>query len=181
MPDSDAKEIERIVDQLELLREGTQERAIEAARRRHARGHQSPQDLLAEDQEDQGRSDSLLREDLAVHSSGHRQPAARDEAAAERRRRPVLLSASRAGAGAARRAHRDAAQRRCAGAADRRIAEDAALHGAARVDLDGPVVLDDGRSGFGRSGRDRSRSAAGRDVLADSRLRASGSRTSSIA
>ena len=146
-----------------------------------ARGHQPSQDLLAGDQEDQGRSDSPLRADRAVHPAGRRQPAAGDEAVAERRGRHVVLSASRAGAGAAGRAHRDAAQRRCAGEVDRRIAEDAALHGAAGVDLDGPVVLDDGRSRFGRSGRDRSRSAAGRDVRADSRRRAIGSRRSSIA
>ena len=135
----------RSIDQLELPREGAQERAAEAARRRHARGHQPSQDLLAGGQEDQGRSDSLLRADRAAHPAGDRQPAAGDEAVAERRRRPVVLSASRAGAGAAGRAHRDAARRRRAGAVDRRLAEDAALHGAAGVDLDGPVVLDDGR------------------------------------
>ena len=162
-----AKDIDAHRRATRCAREGAQERTAQASRRRHARGHEPPQDFLAEDQEDQGRSDSLLREDLAVHPSGHRQPAAGHEATAERRRRAVLLSASCAGARPVRRAHRDAAERRCAGAADRRIAEDAALHGAAGVDLDGSVVFDDGRSGLGRSGCDRSRSAAGRDVLAD--------------
>ena len=93
-----------------LPREGAQERQDHPSRRRHAGGHKSSESFLAEDQEDQGRPDSLLRENLSVHSPCHRQPPARDEAAAERRRGAVLLSASRAGAGAARRQDRDAAE-----------------------------------------------------------------------
>ena len=87
----------------------------------------------------------LLRYYAAVSpraAAGARRPAARHEAAAERRARQGVLPAAGARGRAAGRARGDAAGRhRGAEPADRRLAEVAALHDAAGGDLAGPVVL----------------------------------------
>ena len=81
-----------------------------AAGRRHAGRHQPPQGLLARHRKDEGRPAALLRADRAADAPRHRGSAAGDEAPAQRRHRQGVLSAPRAGTGAAGRPRRDAAR-----------------------------------------------------------------------
>ena len=100
--------IEAIVDQLaSSSRTHRRDGTLDAARRRHARSHQSAQGVLAEAEAHEGRSASLLRAGRAVHPAGRRRPAAGDEALPERRRRKprsISIGADRVRRGRARRA-----------------------------------------------------------------------------
>ena len=91
--------------------------------------------------------------------------------------RPVVLPAPRP----RRRCRPACASRRCPTTTCRRgsiggVAQDAALHGAAGVDLDGPVLLDARRAAHARPGGHRPRPAAGRDLRPDPRRRPLGPR-----